>query len=305
MTGASWNASRWVIGVYGICSFIYAALSFSIAAGVVSCTGLMLHVFGSLQTACNFITLYLHYLLASSWAGSGRTKLLISGALVAVAALQPFIVKCPHTARELCSWQFCSLHLTATAIWDAVLLLVTMVFLMRGICAKRRRTAAAVSLVASDHLDEEDPAQPPVGAARTLVLLQAVRLVMEAINVSGMAANGGRESDAFLPMFILVNIMEHGQSCFLLATVLLQGSFRPHLLQLFAVFRRCGIAVHEPVEAALPALTLADGVGGAGGRGPGGPMGTPWSERWPDTPANVGERLDGAGLSMPTVDQQI
>mmetsp|Transcript_133747 Transcript_133747/g.427616 ORF Transcript_133747/g.427616 Transcript_133747/m.427616 type:complete len:185 (-) Transcript_133747:91-645(-) len=141
----------------------------------------------------------------------------------------------------MCGWDMPVDHLMRTSTLDVVILLTHFGLFVYSSCLQPRGAAGPGG----------DSTVQLTAAARMLVLLQCVRLFMEAISSSSVALWKQDQESAFLPMFILVNIMELGQGCVVLGLVLLSSSFQPHVAQLLVALRSCGLfSLSDPAETA-------------------------------------------------------
>jgi len=254
-----WDSSRCVFAIYGAVCSLYAFVAFFILTGHWDChSELVVHMFGWFQTSCTFTVLFMHALLVLKWPSSRWIKLGGTAIVVLISLLPPFLITLPHTLREMCHWELNIDRLLRTTFSDLFSIVIHMALLGVGLYQKRQARRRSYNEELAGDAAAILERQEPSTAVRLLVIFQLVRLLVEAVTSATVAIWEPKQTDAFLPMFIMVNIMEFGQMPLLLFVTLFWENFSSQRQALLSTLS-CGgfLSIEEPAEtAAAPARSF-------------------------------------------------
>lgn len=266
---SEWVFCSRVIGVYGIFSLLYSTLTTLMdwhSWDACQVPG-MVYLFSFLQNVLRFLVTYMSYLLVKP-SGRFARPLAVLG-VVALAFIPPLVVTFPNTLHELCGkfaqpiqreeavllaiWNcVCFLMLASITAWGALAVTVTtdtetpQLQMVAGEGFLRASTYSGAS--PSLRSWPRDSRNAPPGVVVALVIILAMQLLMEIVDAFVFASASDDDEKGFTPMFILVNVLEHGHGCFLLIAIVFTQTFFISIQRIFVRLGACGCVFQGLVE---------------------------------------------------------
>lgn len=242
-----------------------------------------IYLLGFFQYLCCLLVIFLEYQRVTRWRRACGTRRLAAVAALLLLALTPSVVRWPNTAHELIDPRSPAPPsrdaIVVLVAWDTLLLLLGLCLTGYGMLPAPPSTSQVGSSVnTNDLLDSQadamempnspegaspmllatsssrrcradtDPSseQPPDTAVTIIVVFQVLRLTVEIVDALAVLYDGG-----FTPMFILANIMEHGQGCVAFGVLFTNVDFRDDMYRMFSRvqrFAREGLGCAAPDE---------------------------------------------------------
>lgn len=229
-----------IVAFYGVVVTAFATLTLAIPELHGGCDNFALHyAFVFLQNAHCMAVIFISYRL---FAGEGmRQRAKVWWAIVVVlACLVPPFITSAGTWHELCERDTRNNRLMALGIWRWILLLATVGPGVGSRISQNCSQSPQATAGGGARLNAS------FGLASSLVVLQVLRLLMEIINDFVMVPTSGDQDQGFTPMLILVNVLEHGQGCILLAALMLSDSFLVVVSDGLVLAQNSGIIFRDP-----------------------------------------------------------
>jgi len=262
-------APSWVIACYAAAVFLYDSVTVLMRRMDGACDHFLWRkLYGMLQMVCCLLVLYMQTRLCLGQRTQQQHLLIVVAISLALALALPYF----NTLDDLCKGDPSDvpvLGLSLLLACNLAILFVSCGLTAHAVVLKRRERSQLVCPEGCVGLTDltESPARSSVSEAWSpgrrsadaggcvavaFTTLQAVRLLMEVLNLL-IKLVGNMRSDlmGFTPMFMLVNVLEHGQGVLLLLVTLFTSEL---LTSLQARIRSCGL---RPSSLELPDSTCA------------------------------------------------
>lgn len=212
----TWQWSGRLLGVYAAIVLCYGVFGSHVAArcGHASLLPLEFYLFSWLQKACTLLVLYMQFLLAMKWRRPGWLSHWWSWFFPVLATTVLCFGMRPVALDQLC-------HLEPWPVHTAVSSLANFAAVAGLVAWDLVRNRHATLLEGSSNVG-----QHPVGVAKTLCVVQGLRLLTQAVNGAAILfqedARQGSVQGGFVQMLILEHILEAGQGIFCFLSILLR-----------------------------------------------------------------------------------